>query len=394
MSDSRVRGLLWIIAIAMVASLGLFVLDQPREDRDPLPRDSAHLARRLAQSPTDWQTASAISEQALDGDSPRRLETWRTAAALAAQLAPHQEAARAGFVRAGLFHWFELGGADRRTILATVAPTLRKPSTFYRLAGPLFELTGDLGLLRRAQPGTIDTIEGLSGLAVMNGRFEDYRQLRNELVIVRTRELIKHLDTLSPSQIVAALPPRPTTDDQPMLVAALRALEKEPLEVDSGQPDRLEHLIDYAVGHRLPLSGLRPAIQEKGWASPFQRAELARALGETEIAGEIDPLGARPPPGGEVLVIKGVSWNGVCGPDVCRSVTADVDGPLSVTIEGVRSDEVPPYVECYVDDARVWESAIVNKVTIPLVPAGRHRVEIMLVNRLTRNRGERRIRIS
>jgi hypothetical protein len=227
----------------------------------------------------------------------------------------------------------------------------------------------------------------------MNGRFEDYRQLRNELVIVRTRELIKHLDTLSPSQIVAALPPRPTTDDQRMLVAALLALEKEPLEVESGRPDILEHLIDYAVGHKLPVAGLRAVIQEKSWAGPFQRAELARALGETAIAGEIDPLGARPH-GGETLVIKGVSWSGFCGPDVCRSVAADVEGPLSVTIEAVRSDEVPPYVECYVDEARVWEGAIVNRVMIPLVPTGRHRVEITLVNRLTRNRGERRIRIS
>src|SRR5258708_13881494 len=92
--------------------------------------------------------------------------------------------------------------------------------------------------------------------------------------------------------------------------------------------------------------------------------------------------------------MRGVSGSGFCGPDVCRSVTADVDGPLSVTIEGVRGDEVPPYVECYVDDARVWEGAIVNRVTVPLVPAGRHRVEITLVNRLTRNRGERRVWIS
>ena len=393
MSDKRVRALLGIISVAMLASLGLFMLDEPREDRDPLPRDSAQLARRLALSPTDWQAACAISEQALDGDSPHRTETWRAAAAIAAQLAPHQEAARAGYVRAGLFHWYELGEADRRAVLATLAPTLHNSATFYQLASPLFELTGDLSLLRHAQPHTVDTIAGLSGLAVMNGRFEDYRQLRHELVVARTAELLKQLEALSPSQIVAALPPHLTTDDQPMVSAALEALAKQPLEVDSGRADLLDHLIDYAASHHLALAGLKAAIHEKTWASPFQRAELARAFGDVAAAQEIDPHGP-PPPVGETLFVNGVRWSGFCGPDVCRSVTADIDGPLSVSIEAVRGDEVPPYVECYVDDARVWEGAIVNKMTIPLVPAGRHRVEITLANPLTRNRGERRIRIS
>ena len=394
MSDARMRTLLWIICAAMLASLGLFVLDEPREDPDPLPRESAQLARRLALSPTDWRAASAISEQALDGDSPDRVETWREAAAFAAQLAPHQEAARAGYVRAGLFHWDELGEADRRAVLVTLAPTLHTPANFYRLAGPLFELTGDLSLLRREQPHTVDTIAGLSWLAVMNGRFEDYRQLRRELVEARTHALISQLDNLSPSQIVVALPPHLTTDDQPMVLAALKALQKQPLEVDCGRADLLDHLIDYAVGHNLPLGGLKLAIREKIWASPFQRAELARALGDVATAQEIDPGGVRPPAGGEIAVVNRASWSGFCGPDVCSRVTAEATGPLSVTIEAVGGDEVPPYVECYVDDARVWENAITGKMTIPLVPAGGHRVEIMLANPQTRNRGERRIRIS
>jgi hypothetical protein len=393
MSDGSLRATLWILSGTMLAALGLFILDEPRQDRDPLPHDSVRLARRLALSPTDWQAASAISERALDGDSPHGLETWRAADALATQLAPHDEAARAGYVRAGLFHWDELGEADRRAVLATVAPTLHKPANFYRLAGPLFELTGDLSLLRRAQPHTVDTIAGLSDLAVVNGRFEDYRQLRHELVLARTGELMKKLDTLSPSQIVTALPSHLTTDDQPMVVAALRALEKQPLEVDSGRGDLLEQLIDYAVTHSLPLAGLKPAIHEKTWAGPFQRAELARALGEAVAAREIDPDGIRPQRG-EILSIRGVSWSGFCGPDVCRNVTADATGPLSVTVEAIGGDEVPPYVECYVDDARVWEGAIVRKMTIPLVPAGRHRVEILLANPLTRNRRPRRIRVS
>lgn len=393
MNDGRVRGLLWMIAVSMAASLALFLLDQPREDRDPLPGDSVRLAGRLALSPTDWQAASAICERALDGDSPGRIETWRAAAILSAQLAPHQEAAQAGYVRAGLFHWSELGEADHKAILATLAPTLRNPATFYRLAGPLFALTGDLSLLRRAMPPTIATIEGLSELAIVNGRFEDYRQLRKELVTVRTRELIRRLDTLVPSQIVAALPAHLTTDDQPMLVAALGALKRQPLEVDSGRPDLLDELIDYAFRHRLSLEGLKAVIQEKSWAGAFQRAELARALGDPGAAREIEPRAIRPP-AGEIVVVNGVSWSGFCGPDVCRRITAEVNGPKSVTIESALSDEVPPYVECFVDDARVWEGAIVNKVTVSFVPAGLHRVEIMLANPRARNRGARRIRIS
>jgi hypothetical protein len=394
MKDGRVRALLWIIAAAMVASLVVFVLDQPREEPAPLPSDSLRLASRLAAHPTDWEAASALSERALDEESPRRLELWRAASALAVQLAPHFDLSRHGYVRAGLFHWYELNESDRRNVLAAIAPLLQERGTFFRLAGPLFELTGDLTYLRRNQPHTAETIDGLRLLAVTNGRFGDYRELRGELVAARTADVIRQLDNLPPSQIVAALPAHPTTDDQPMILAALRALHDRPLEVDCGRPDILGALIDYGVRHRLPLDGLAMAKSESSWADAFTRAELARALGDAQGAAELDHHGVRPPRG-EVVTVNGVSWEGSCGQEICRSITADIDGPKSITLETGKSDEVPPYIECYIDDVRVWEGPIVNKVTIVLAPAGgRHHVEITLVNRLTRNRAARAVRIS
>lgn len=394
MSDGRVRPLLWIIAAAMMASLAVFVLDQPREEPAPLPNDSGRLAWRLASHPTDWQAASALSERALDEDPPRRVELWRAASALALRLAPHFDVSRHGYVRAGLFHWYELSEGDRRNVLAAIAPLLHERGTFFRLAGPLFELTGDLTYLRRNQPHTAETIDGLRLLAVTNGRFKDYRELRGELATARTEDLIRQLDNLPPSQIVAALPAHPTTDDQAMILAALRALHDRPLEVDCGRPDILEALIDYGVRHRLPLDGLAMAKSESTWAGAFTRAELARALGDGPAAAELDHHNVRPPRG-QVLTVNGVSWEGSCGPEICRSITAGIDGPKSITLETAKTDEVPPYIECYVDDVRTWEGPIVNKVTILLAPAGgRYHVEITLVNPLTRNRAPRSVRIS
>jgi hypothetical protein len=226
----------------------------------------------------------------------------------------------------------------------------------------------------------------------MNGRFEDYRQLRAEAALTRSKDFSRQIAALAPSQIIAALPLHPTTSDQPMIATALRTLHDRPLEVDSGQPYILDATIDYAVRHELrPLDGIAAAVTEHTWASPYARAQLARALGRASAAEEIGAPAVRPPRG-ESKILRGAVWDGFCGPDICQATSADVAGPLSITIQNAMSDEVPPYVECYVDDALAWEGAVSTPVNLALVP--HHRIEIRLVNPLTRNRGSRRIRIS
>ena len=391
MSDARIRRLLWIIAAAMLASIGLFLLDQPYEEPKPMPRDGAGLAVRLATHPTDWRAASAIADHILDEDYPGRIEAWRAAEALTLRLSPNFLPGRSGYIRGGLFHWYELGDADRRAVLAALTPLMHDPETFQRMVRPIFELTGNLAFLRATQPHTLDSLETLQNLAVRNGLFEDYRALRGELVTTRTRALIARLSSLPPSQIVTALPLYPTTDDQPMIAAALQALQERPLEVDCGDRHVLEALIDYAVRHRLPLDGLRPVTRERTWVNGFARGELARALRETTSSDDFgmkDPRPAR----GEVASINGIKWDGACGPGFCGRTGADIAGPRQVTIESVDGDEIAGYIEWYVDDARVWEGPLLGKVTLS-VGVGEHRVEIRLVNPVLRNQGQRHFRI-
>jgi hypothetical protein len=377
----------------MLMTIGLVFLEQPRGEPSPMPRDLDRLARRLASHPTDWRASSAIADRALDGDLPARVETWRAAGALTVQLAPNFAPARTGFARAGLFHWYELGDVDRRSVLTALAPLLRDPVTFEQMAQPIFELTGNLLFLRAAQPRTIGSIETLRNLAVRNGLFDQYRALRSELVATRTRLLMDRLPALPPSQIIAALPLYPSTDDQPMIVTALRALRERPLEVDCGNSSVLENMIDYAVRHRLtPLDGLGAVVRERTWASGFARGQLARALSKP-IRPDDPSLNDRRPPHGEVAKIDGVKWDGACGLGFCGRATADVDGTRSLTIESVNSDEIPCYIECYIDDARIWEGPILSKVLVG-IGAGQHRVEIRLVNPLMRSRGQRHFRIA
>ena len=126
-----------VLAAAMAAALALFFIDpQPRGN----PADEAALAK--------------IVDSALDSDSPRRLELWHAAHEQIALLDPNRPTAASTFVRSGLFHWYELGDADRRSVIAAIEPLLRDPTFFDKMARPLFQLTGDFTILRRANPGT------------------------------------------------------------------------------------------------------------------------------------------------------------------------------------------------------------------------------------------------
>ncbi|HEV3486116.1 MAG TPA: hypothetical protein VG106_11960, partial [Vicinamibacterales bacterium] len=61
----------------------------------------------------------------------------------------------------------------------------------------------------------------------------------------------------------------------------------------------------------------------------------------------------------------------------------------------VQSDQTPPYLEFYVDDALVAEGAVADQRRFVLPAAdGEHRVEVRLVNSRMRNGTQRRVRLS
>lgn len=392
MNDRKARALLYATAVTMTAVAILFWLDRPSEEWRPAATTAHELARTLANHPTDWRAASALSEHVIDEESPRRVEAWRAAHALASTLAPHIDMQRVAYARGGLFHWLELSESDRRDVLEAIRPMMRDPVTYARMGHSIFELTGDLRWLRQANPGDLTSLRDLRDLAAMYGRFQEYRELRKEETAQRIAEFSKRVHELEPSQIVAQLPPDPRKSDEPMLVTALAELQRRPLEDDPNRSDILDALIGYADRHRLrPLDGLRGVVAQKNWASDMAREQLAQALGDGDAAAQIAARAIITPK--ESVTVSGVTWIGTCGVNICRDAYADVNGPLPIELESAKSDEVPPYVEIYVDDTLAAEGPVRGRGTLAVVPAGRHRVEINVANRLTRNREIRSVRI-
>src|SRR5207248_8262317 len=81
-----------------------------------------------------------------------RFDLWRVAHDHAKLLAPLRPNPRDAFVRAGLFHWYELDDTARDAVLGEATSMLRDPQSFEHLARPLFQLTHDIEFLRRAAP--------------------------------------------------------------------------------------------------------------------------------------------------------------------------------------------------------------------------------------------------
>lgn len=382
----------WAISAACIAALLLFLAIRPGEEPAPLPRETWALASRLAQHPTDWEAASALSERALDEAGAGGVEAWRVGHELAAKMAAGSKTPHLAYARAGFFHWPELSEGDRQSVLVAIEPSLHDVKTFERMARPLFELTGDLGFLRRACPGNVSTLLLLNDLALTNGRFDDYRELRAELAKARASEFAKQAPTLTPSQIIASLPVPIHTDDDGMVVAALRALHERPLDENPGRPQSINALVDYVSDHHAgAVDGLARAVHERTWASAAARAKLARLLGKNDVAATIERTETDRPP--LSVDIGGVSWVGTTHGDFVYRVSAVADGPRPVSVAPAASDEVPPYVELFVDDERAAEGVVVNKMTIGSIPPGRHRVELTLANPRMRNRGLRSVRV-
>jgi len=89
-------------------------------------------------------------------------------------------------------------------------------------------------------------------------------------------------------------------------------------------------------------------------------------------------------------------WTNVCGvAELCSSVFRIHDGPLTFRASAAQSDQIPPYLEVYLDDKLVMEGEVRDGKTFAIdAGPGPHRTEVRLVNRIMRNGTQRRVRLS
>jgi hypothetical protein len=437
----RDRTFLGVLSATMVAGLALFLID-------PQPR----------QTSSDKAAFERIVEQALDSNSPMRFELWRAAREQVARLDPNRPTAATAFVRSGLFHWYELNDADRREVLTAIEPLLRDGPFFDSMARPLFQLTGDFKVFRRANPGSEGMLSRLAVMAAENGRFDDYRYFRERLRRRRFETFAGTRKTATPSELVDALPVPVTAADGDLMQGLLNELHVRPIDDDRAATSRMDALIDYALDHNLqPLDGLEPVLRIPKSASDSRRARLALRLGQLDRATDIENASSNPPPGqwhsyyveravaetrrheslaalqylekagnpSDPLVIAAreemqrlagnaaeaardhamlvskaddiEQWLGTCGDDICDQASATLwsDGrPFTMKLTTVQTDEVPPYVEIYADDALMAETAVAQATPFrfDLLP-GIRRIEIRIANPTTRNAVHRRLRV-
>lgn len=404
----------------------------------------------LSSHPADWITASLITEQALDVVPATRFELWHEAHAAAVALAPWRTNPRIAFVRSGFFHWYELPDGDRRAVLTEAKPLLRDRNIFTEIYLPLFQLTGDMKTFREANPGTMEALQNLKDLSVNHGFFGDYRSFRKQAVQKRLQSFLESKATRTSPDLATVLPEHPSREDEPLIRAVLEEWHRRPLDGPPGQP--LDGLLDYALRHGLlPLDGLEYLVGHPVAPDPL-RARLALRLGLPDRAAEIEsgsnvidpPLwrqyhlerarveaarsdakaassdlaraaaaGVHPETLSAAAGIDGderstaelearfrgpVTWEGLCGTDVCTSahgwIFVPAAAPLTLRLETVQTDEYPPYVEVFADDLRAAEGPVgpVTTMQLAALQPGLHRLELRLVNSRTRNGLQRRIR--
>lgn len=451
-----------VLALVALVSAALCALVLANRDllRDPQPpRDLAGMARWLATHPADWRTAGAISDAALDSSLPQRFALWRSAYAHAKRLAPPRTIANEAFVRAGLFHWYELGPQDRALVLTATAPLMRERTFFERMLVPLWELTRDLPWLRRVSPDTVNARDALRSLAISRGQFDGYRALREDVRRANQQAFDAQRDYADPAALLSFLPQRLEKADEPLVRDILTELDRRPFEAEQ-MSSRIETLVDYAVRHDIqPLAGILPLLGSRTQLlRDVTRARAALDLNDVALATRIEQtsgvLGAaewgpyyldrarfearrrdataaegylrRAALGGvtvpflsageEVARILGMDtegyrtqllaraaqprvWVGACSLDeLCTTATTAeyvAGGTVHLELTPVQSDETPPYVEVYIDDARAAEGEVrdARKFDIAVTP-GLHEIEVRLVNARTRNGIQRRVRLS
>ncbi|HEX8154202.1 MAG TPA: hypothetical protein VF698_13795, partial [Thermoanaerobaculia bacterium] len=292
-----------------------------------------------------------------------------------------------------------------KAVLANAEPMLRDPRLFSDLHGALYQLTGDFAFLRRAAGGDEQSMQHLQNLAATNGRFDDYRELREAIRRGRFARFAAIRETATPAELFRVIPPHLEAADLPLVKALLDELHERPVDVDPKQPDAASALIDFALRHDLqPLDGLEYFTRDPASAADPYRARLALRLGNVNRAAEIriatNDVDTRAweqferERSGAPEVVS-AQWLGLCGNDVCREGTREIDRDLTLTVMPVQSDEVPAYVEVFVDDRLVGEGEIVapRRFAIDVAP-GVHRLDVRLVNPTTRNLIQRRVRLS
>jgi len=429
----------FVLAAAMTVALAVFFID-------PQPRGN----------PADEEALAKIVDGALDSNSPQRFTLWHAAHEQIVRLDPNRPTAASTFVRTGLFHWYELGDADRRSVIAAIEPLLRDPAFFNRMAQPLFQLTGDFTILRRANPGTEGAMSNLASMAVMNGRFADYRQFREQL---RKRRLATFETTrrnATPAELIALVPVVATMADKPLLQGILDQLHVRPIDNAPVDGTRINTLIDFALDHEMqPLDGLEAVIHIAHSADDPQRARLALHLGHPDLAADLEraspvadktqwhryyvegavaemrrhePLlalqylqkagdgvdaiaateevqrivgnNADAAATHAVLLAKAnriEQWQGGCGADICEHADGMLwtNGmPFAMKFTAVQSDDVPPYAEIYTDDAMTAEGPVSpSLIAHSQLLRGVHRIDVRLANPVTRNAIRRRVRV-
>lgn len=409
-----------MLAIASAGMLIVFVATPSAEWKTTEPPDEpAQLAHYIATHPADAKAAAKITESALDSSIAKRRELWQAAHDLALHVEPYRTGGQIAFARAGVFHWAELSDDERKEVLASIGPLLNDPGRFEVLHQPVWALTRDLELLIRYAPKTESARHQLIELALANGKFDDYRRLRAEALRLRDAELTAKIETMPIPQLLQSLSPPFHTSDEPLLLAVLHELQRRPVDEDP-HSNAVDALIEYAIDHHLaPLEGLEAISRMKGAASEAHRARLALALDLPDRARDVEIGSADLSPAwrryyveradfetthgsadvAELYRAKAMlaaprdkQWSGLCGEDVCTNAQTDLDGPRTLTLQMVQSDDVAPWVELYVDEALVNEGAVAPKRAFT-IPPGKHRVEVALANPMTRNRFHRRVRI-
>ncbi|HEX2060845.1 MAG TPA: hypothetical protein VHK90_08885 [Thermoanaerobaculia bacterium] len=394
MLKRETRQVLLAITAALNALLLLVFLDNRHVARDPRPPEGAReLAAWLAEHPGDWKAAASLTSIALDSTLPRRFELWRASHELGRTLAPRRTHAAAGFVRAGLFHWYELNDADRAAVLAAAAPLMRGDvRLFDQLHRPLYQLTRDLEYLRRAAPPTVDALLRLRDLAAAYGRFDDYRALREEVRRRRLAIFQQRRATASIAELIAFLPPELRTADVPLVRGVLEELDRRPFD-PAQLNSRVEVLATFALDHGLtPLGGLTPLIAGGGdLLRDATRVRLALAVGDRAAATRVT-LSSHAPP---AVPMADDVWDGMCAPrELCAVARVNHRGTMTLTLDVAQTDEIPPYVEIYVDDALAAEGEVREPRTFTVgSPGAHHRIEVRVVNPVTRAGIQRRVRL-
>ncbi|MEA2236574.1 MAG: hypothetical protein QOC81_1298 [Thermoanaerobaculia bacterium] len=390
------RAFLIVVALTMAGAAFAFVVNPPEIGSAKSGADARGLAERIARHPTDWPAASALTEVALDTRLDTRVLLWRSAFEHASLLAPERRDPPNAFARAAFFHWQELSEADHRNALAAYGRLLGDPAVFARTGRPIFELTGDLFFLQRVGPQTADTLAWLTGLASSSGKFADYRKLRGELPQKRIDEFGARLHTVTSEELLARFPDPPYhASDEPLIKALLDELHQRPLSEGAGRKEVVDAIVDYALRHDLgPLDGLEVISRTPGAAGTETRIKLSLALGLKERAAQLQ-LGSSDP---RHVPPNDHDWQGLCGADVCNRAwrMIEADHGIALTLQTAQTDELPAYVEIYVDDVLRAEGEVGVKRDF-IVPAGNrgtHRIEVMLANPVTRNLASRRVHVA